>query len=428
MLGSDNEESARKMSEMFDDPRVKQYWDPKRLLGTSYSTHVFPSYLVDIGKGMDAALPADHWWRDQKRNWKDVNPEQAPLWDVAFTYDKGTTWDKVPPVPHGMVKQVFFYGDQADGPTGMFFTDFKRVPRDGDWIKEVASAMTQLIGSAPKKPSSPSATKPSAPLADCAGGSMKAKLIALKLSGVAESKTKAVEESATAMNGVIKATYDADSQLLTVLAAVEGALTPDRLLKSLTLAGYEAREASEAESEQAIQAIMGGGAMMIRQPAKARKPNYPDSIAGLMARAFIEAFNSGDPEKVREAAEAYRSKSTLESRSMDERLDQYRQLYKDWGQLEVQAFEEHDDGSLTLTVKPDRGFSGLNMTFSFEKAGGKIDQIRIIPTMSLDENGVDAKSGVAAEITVLSGSIDPLRQHFNAHKDKHRFIAILSPT
>ncbi len=91
MLGSDNEESARTMSEMFDDPRVKQYWDPKRLLGTSYSANVFPSYLVDMGKGMDAALPADHWWRDQKRNWKDVKPEQAPLWDVAFTYDKGTT-------------------------------------------------------------------------------------------------------------------------------------------------------------------------------------------------------------------------------------------------------------------------------------------------------------------------------------------------
>ena len=37
MLGSDDEESARKISKMFDDPRVEQYWDPDRRLGTSYS-------------------------------------------------------------------------------------------------------------------------------------------------------------------------------------------------------------------------------------------------------------------------------------------------------------------------------------------------------------------------------------------------------
>ena len=115
---------------------------------------------------------------------------------------------------------------------------------------------------------------------------------------------------------------------------------------------------------------------------------------------------------------------------MDERLEQYGQLYKDWGQLEVQTFEEHDDGSLTLTVTPDRGFSGLNMTFSFEKVGGKIDEIRITPnmTMKIDEGSDDAKKGVMGEVTVLSGSIEPLRDHFNSNKGKHRFIAILSPT
>ena len=87
MLGSDNEESARQISKMFDDPRVEQYWDPKRLLGTSYSGQVFPTYLADMEKGFDAALPADHWWRERERSWKSAKPEQAPLWDVAFTYD-----------------------------------------------------------------------------------------------------------------------------------------------------------------------------------------------------------------------------------------------------------------------------------------------------------------------------------------------------
>ena len=152
MLPSDNEESAGKISKMFDDPRVKQYWDGERLLGTGYSADVFPTYLVDMEEGLGAALPADHWWREQERDWKNVKPEQAPLWDVAFTYDKGTTWGETPPAPRGMVKQVFFYGEQPDGATGMFFTDFKKPPADGDWIKEVASAMTNLIGQAPTKP------------------------------------------------------------------------------------------------------------------------------------------------------------------------------------------------------------------------------------------------------------------------------------
>ena len=77
MLSSDNEESARKISKMFDDPRVKQYWDPNRLLGTSYSADIFPSYLVDIEKGLTAALPADHRWRDQVQYGSNSNVHQS---------------------------------------------------------------------------------------------------------------------------------------------------------------------------------------------------------------------------------------------------------------------------------------------------------------------------------------------------------------
>lgn len=188
------------------------------------------------------------------------------------------------------------------------------------------------------------------------------------------------------------------------------------------------RGALEGESEQAMKVLQGGGSMVIRRQAEAPVANYPDTIAGLMARAFMEAFNSGDPQQVRVAAEMYRSESALESRSMDERLEQYEQLYKDWGRLEVQGFKEHDDGSLTLTVKPDRGYSGLSMTFAFEKAGGKIDEIRITPAMLADESNDPANRGAVGDVTILSESLKPLREYFNANKAKPRFIAILSPT
>ncbi len=152
MVSGDTEGSAIEMSKMFVDPRVQQYWDPKRLVGTSYSVNVYPSYLRDIEKGMDAALPTDHWWREQERRGKNVGPEKSPLWDVVFTYDNGARWDKTPPVPREMVKQIFFYGEQEEGPSGMFFNDFKKPPRDGDWIVDLATAMTSLVGEAPKTP------------------------------------------------------------------------------------------------------------------------------------------------------------------------------------------------------------------------------------------------------------------------------------
>lgn len=52
----------------------------------------------------------------------------------------------------------------------------------------------------------------------------------------------------------------------------------------------------------------------------------------------------------------------------------------------------------------------------------------ITPAVQTDDTSDDANSGALGDVTVLSESIEPLRKHFNAHKDKNRFIAILSPT
>ncbi len=41
---------------------------------------------------------------------------------------------------------------------------------------------------------------------------------------------------------------------------------------------------------------------------------------------------------------------------------------------------------------------------------------------------VKPKAGDRANVTSLRESLDPLRDHFNANKDRHRFVALLSPT
>ena len=40
----------------------------------------------------------------------------------------------------------------------------------------------------------------------------------------------------------------------------------------------------------------------------------------------------------------------------------------------------------------------------------------------------DAKTSNDQPPASLTDSLEPLREHFNAHKDKHRFVALLSPT
>lgn len=164
MLGSDNEDAARDISRMFDDPRVRQYWDPNRRSGIAYAKHVFPTYLKDMRAAIDAGLPPDHFLRKMKRDWKDVQPEQAPLWDIALTYDPGARWQEKPPRPVGMVKQIAFYGPQEGGSSGLFFTDFEQAPFDADWAVELAKAMKTLTG---KKPT-PSRARTAAPAKETA--------------------------------------------------------------------------------------------------------------------------------------------------------------------------------------------------------------------------------------------------------------------
>lgn len=161
--------------------------------------------------------------------------------------------------------------------------------------------------------------------------------------------------------------------------------------------------------------------------------SIPDTPAGRHAKAFVSAFNSGDANTMRVFSQTRRSKSSLESRSMEDRLEQYRQLYDGWGRLTVRGVESIDERTLTLTVKPERGYAGLAMTFTCEAApSDKLAEIRITPTI-LDDGDLEAsrenvEDSTMGDITVLADSLKPLKDRFNANKDKHRFIAILSPT
>jgi hypothetical protein len=74
MLQSDGYESALKMSEIFDDKRVQQFYDPNQASGRA------------IGNAM--------------------NSHGEIAWDIYLFFDAGQTWESDPPKPEAWCHQL----------------------------------------------------------------------------------------------------------------------------------------------------------------------------------------------------------------------------------------------------------------------------------------------------------------------------------
>ena len=441
MLGSDTEAAARDISKMFDDPRVHQYWDPKRLSGTSYSEHVYPTYLQDMQTNLEASLPEDHRWRQMKREWKNTKPANPPLWDIALTYEKGVRWNEHPPEPTGMLKQVFFYGASDDGPSGMFFTDFQKAPVDTDWIDGLSKAMTALMG---KEPAVGGATdRAVGDLPGCAGparGAIRAELLVLFVKELKnESTARKIETLLGKMKGVFRASGDAESKLFQVLTIDANAVTAERAVEQLLTAGYEAEEATPEQYNFVTSAMASEGAVVIRknamdEPTRPTPTDFPSTETGRIAKAFFESFNSGDSEAVRAFNEKHRAASALRDRTMSDRLEQYRSLFDDWGKLRVLEITDGGDRHISVAAQPEKLDQALRFNFEFEEqAPFKLDAIRIMMTAApgifpVPDRQSTGASNSDVKLTHLEDSLEPLREWFNAEKGKPRFIALLSPT
>lgn len=90
---------------------------------------------------------------------------------------------------------------------------------------------------------------------------------------------------------------------------------------------------------------------------------FPDTIAGRMAKGYIEAFNSGDAEIMAAFEASHRAKSALERVSMKDRMKRYSEFYHDWGRLDVLGVVV--DGERDITVSAD-GSTGVALVMDFE--------------------------------------------------------------
>ena len=141
MLGSDDQPSAEESSNIFNDPRVTQYWDGQRLSGNAYSTQVYPDRFRQVSQ----VIPEDHFLAAMFKQMADRSPEQIPMWDFALFYPAGVTWKDVPPKAQGFIRQLAYSPMQNGSGSTLLVDDFSKPPIQSDWFDEVRREMRSLM-------------------------------------------------------------------------------------------------------------------------------------------------------------------------------------------------------------------------------------------------------------------------------------------
>ncbi len=105
------------------------------------------------------------------------------------------------------------------------------------------------------------------------------------------------------------------------------------LLITLTFSAAEAQENAGTEAAR----------------TKALQDGWPDTPAGLMACAWIEAFSTGE-EAMRTFLADNLTKEALAERSMKQRLTSYRRLHDQYGSLMLSSVVESSATELTAKI------------------------------------------------------------------------------
>jgi hypothetical protein len=83
--------------------------------------------------------------------------------------------------------------------------------------------------------------------------------------------------------------------------------------------------------------------------ARALKDGWPDTPAGMVAFAWVDAFSTGD-DAMRAFHESHLRKESLEKRPMSERLATYRSARQRLGTLELASIEDSKPDELTASL------------------------------------------------------------------------------
>ena len=138
MVATDNEAAAQKMSGLFPDARVRQFWDANRTCGTAFARDVFQGWA----RQAFSDLSEEDRSRATLYVHADAPLEQWPAWDIVLFYERGIEWRDHPPTPVHWVCQHEFHGKQKDGTSGLFWkNNFTAKPFASDFARRFAHSL-----------------------------------------------------------------------------------------------------------------------------------------------------------------------------------------------------------------------------------------------------------------------------------------------
>jgi CubicO group peptidase (beta-lactamase class C family) len=126
-------------------------------------------------------------------------------------------------------------------------------------------------------------------------------------------------------------------------------------------------------------------------------PKLPDTEAGRLVTAYIQAFNTGDEQKMRDFLAANVSPDALKQRPLDARVDVYRQIREGMGELELNRVTQASESSITGLFHTKTG-RWAEITFMLEPAAPhKLVALRV-EDVEPPAGGAGGASGVSADL------------------------------
>ena len=103
------------------------------------------------------------------------------------------------------------------------------------------------------------------------------------------------------------------------------------------------------------------------QPTVARQVEVPETPAGRCAGAYLEAFNSGDDDRMRDFTRRYRKESYLERNPIEGIIERYRTIHQAAGTLTPTRVLHSSDSELMLLVRGSRAPGLAEVRFEVER-------------------------------------------------------------
>jgi len=131
MLDGDGGSAAASSSQIVAGPRVRQYWDPERRVGTAFRKDVFP----DAVERMKRSVPREHFFAE----YLDSRDGSQPEWDIYLVFEPGTEWAGRAPLPSRWVRQTARFGSATSGSliSLMWKNDYASPPFEGILTEEL---------------------------------------------------------------------------------------------------------------------------------------------------------------------------------------------------------------------------------------------------------------------------------------------------